>query len=100
MTSVAEAPPQSATRAFSIEREGELAILWFDLPGEKVNKFSSAVLRELSGVIDEMSWTIVVLVAIALVVWTYLTYTAPGRATYAIGGNPRAAAFAGVGWGR
>jgi 3-hydroxyacyl-CoA dehydrogenase/enoyl-CoA hydratase/3-hydroxybutyryl-CoA epimerase len=52
MTSVAEVPPQSAARAFSIEREGELAIVWFDLPGEKVNKFSSAVLRELSGVID------------------------------------------------
>lgn len=54
------------------------------------------VLAVASGVIDEMSWTIVVLVAIAIVVWTYLTYTAPGRATYAIGGNPRAAAFAGV----
>jgi 3-hydroxyacyl-CoA dehydrogenase / enoyl-CoA hydratase / 3-hydroxybutyryl-CoA epimerase len=55
MNSVAEAPSQSASRAFSIEREGELAILWFDLPGEKVNKFSSAVLRELSAVIDHFA---------------------------------------------
>jgi 3-hydroxyacyl-CoA dehydrogenase/enoyl-CoA hydratase/3-hydroxybutyryl-CoA epimerase len=55
MTSVAEAPSQSASRAFNIEREGELAILWFDLPGEKVNKFSSAVLRELSAVIDHFA---------------------------------------------
>jgi len=25
------------TRAFRIERDGDLAIIWFDLPGEKVN---------------------------------------------------------------
>jgi 3-hydroxyacyl-CoA dehydrogenase / enoyl-CoA hydratase / 3-hydroxybutyryl-CoA epimerase len=55
MTSVAEAAPQTASRAFVIERQGELAILWFDLPGEKVNKFSSAVLRELSAVIDHFA---------------------------------------------
>ncbi|HEV7767945.1 MAG TPA: 3-hydroxyacyl-CoA dehydrogenase NAD-binding domain-containing protein [Thermoanaerobaculia bacterium] len=55
MTSVAAAPPQSAARAFVVERSGELAILWFDLPGEKVNKFSSAVLRELSGVLDQFA---------------------------------------------
>jgi 3-hydroxyacyl-CoA dehydrogenase / enoyl-CoA hydratase / 3-hydroxybutyryl-CoA epimerase len=54
MTSVAPAPALD-TRAFTIEREGELATLWFDLPGEKVNKFSSAVLRELSGVLDELA---------------------------------------------
>jgi len=51
MTSVAPESPS----AFVIERQGELAILWFDLPGEKVNKFSSAVLRELSAVIDHFA---------------------------------------------
>lgn len=51
---VAEAPiPTSA--AFRIERDAELAIVWFDLPGEKVNKFSSAVMQEFSDVVDEMS---------------------------------------------
>lgn len=54
MTSVAEAPTIN-TRAFTLEREGELATLWFDLPGEKVNKFSSAVLRELFGLLDELA---------------------------------------------
>lgn len=57
MTSVAEAPSQTASRAFVIERQGDLAILWFDLPGEKVNKFSSAVLREFSAVIDHFAST-------------------------------------------
>ncbi|HEX2059770.1 MAG TPA: 3-hydroxyacyl-CoA dehydrogenase NAD-binding domain-containing protein [Thermoanaerobaculia bacterium] len=55
MSSVAEAPSRTATHAFTIERQGDLAILWFDLPGEKVNKFSSPVLRELSGVLDELA---------------------------------------------
>jgi 3-hydroxyacyl-CoA dehydrogenase/enoyl-CoA hydratase/3-hydroxybutyryl-CoA epimerase len=55
MTSVATAPSQASTRAFVVERQGELAILWFDLPGEKVNKFSSAVLRELSAVFDHFA---------------------------------------------
>jgi 3-hydroxyacyl-CoA dehydrogenase/enoyl-CoA hydratase/3-hydroxybutyryl-CoA epimerase len=55
MTSVAEATPRAASRAFVIERNGDLAILWFDLPGEKVNKFSSAVLRELSATLDEFA---------------------------------------------
>jgi 3-hydroxyacyl-CoA dehydrogenase / enoyl-CoA hydratase / 3-hydroxybutyryl-CoA epimerase len=54
MTSVAEAPVSSAS-AFSIEREGDLAILWFDLPGEKVNKMSSATLRELAAVLDRVA---------------------------------------------
>jgi 3-hydroxyacyl-CoA dehydrogenase/enoyl-CoA hydratase/3-hydroxybutyryl-CoA epimerase len=55
MTSVAEAPSRTDTRAFVIERQGELAILWFDLPGEKVNKFSTAVLHELSAIIDHFA---------------------------------------------
>ena len=54
MTSVAETP-RATSGAFTVEREGDLAILWFDLPGEKVNKFSSAVLRELSAVIDQIA---------------------------------------------
>src|SRR4029077_17699410 len=52
MTAVAEAPPQ--TRAFRIEREGDLAIVWFDLPGEKVNKFSSTVREEFAKIGDEL----------------------------------------------
>ncbi len=53
MTSVAEAPP--AATAFAIEREGDLAIVWFDLPGEKVNKLSTPVLHELAGVLDRIA---------------------------------------------
>ncbi len=53
MTTVVEAPPQTRT-AFRIERDGDLAILWFDLPGEKVNKFSSTVMIEFAGVVEEM----------------------------------------------
>ncbi|HEV8661146.1 MAG TPA: 3-hydroxyacyl-CoA dehydrogenase NAD-binding domain-containing protein [Thermoanaerobaculia bacterium] len=44
-----------AGSAFRIERQGDLAIVWFDLPGEKVNKFSSAVIREFTGVIDDLA---------------------------------------------
>lgn len=40
--------------AFDVERHGDLAILWFDLPGEKVNKFSSVVLREFLSVLDQI----------------------------------------------
>ena len=54
MTSAVEAQPQAAS-AFSIERQGDLAIIWFDLPGEKVNKFSSVVMREFSSIVDEMA---------------------------------------------
>ena len=54
MTSAAAAPV-AASSAFTIERDGDLAIVWFDLPGEKVNKLSSPVLRELSAVIDEIA---------------------------------------------
>jgi len=53
MTSLAEATPRSAF-AFRIERDGDLGILWFDLPGEKINKFSSAVMSEFAGVVDEL----------------------------------------------
>ncbi|HET7705793.1 MAG TPA: 3-hydroxyacyl-CoA dehydrogenase NAD-binding domain-containing protein [Thermoanaerobaculia bacterium] len=49
---IAEAPV--ATGAFRIERDGDLAIIWFDLPGEKVNKFSSTVMQEFAGVVDRM----------------------------------------------
>ncbi|HEX6179255.1 MAG TPA: 3-hydroxyacyl-CoA dehydrogenase NAD-binding domain-containing protein [Thermoanaerobaculia bacterium] len=53
MTAV-EAPPRT-TSAFRIERQDDLAIIWFDLPGEKVNKFSSSVMQEFSGVVDQMA---------------------------------------------
>jgi 3-hydroxyacyl-CoA dehydrogenase/enoyl-CoA hydratase/3-hydroxybutyryl-CoA epimerase len=39
---------------FSLERDGELAVLWFDLPGEKVNKFSSAVMTEFASIVDDL----------------------------------------------
>src|SRR5258708_14688233 len=47
-------PVTSPTNAFTIEREGDLAILWFDLPGEKVNKFSSAVMQELAAIVADL----------------------------------------------
>ena len=40
--------------AFRIEQEGDLAVVWFDLPGEKVNKFSSHVMQEFAGIVDRM----------------------------------------------
>jgi 3-hydroxyacyl-CoA dehydrogenase/enoyl-CoA hydratase/3-hydroxybutyryl-CoA epimerase len=49
---VAEALPQNA---FTIERDGDLAVVWFDYPGEKVNKFSSWVMQEFSGVVDKLA---------------------------------------------
>jgi 3-hydroxyacyl-CoA dehydrogenase/enoyl-CoA hydratase/3-hydroxybutyryl-CoA epimerase len=55
MTATAEASPRAAARAFTIDRDGDLATVWFDLPGEKVNKFSTAVLHEFSGILDELA---------------------------------------------
>ncbi|HSP17566.1 MAG TPA: 3-hydroxyacyl-CoA dehydrogenase NAD-binding domain-containing protein [Thermoanaerobaculia bacterium] len=54
MTTVLEAPPVTAP-AFRIQKENHLAIVWFDLPGEKVNKFSSTVMIEFSAVVDELA---------------------------------------------
>jgi 3-hydroxyacyl-CoA dehydrogenase/enoyl-CoA hydratase/3-hydroxybutyryl-CoA epimerase len=51
--SVAAAAPQTAS-AFRVERDGDLAIIWFDLPGEKVNKFSSSVMAEFASIVDAM----------------------------------------------
>jgi 3-hydroxyacyl-CoA dehydrogenase/enoyl-CoA hydratase/3-hydroxybutyryl-CoA epimerase len=42
------------TSAFRIERQGDLAVIWFDLPGEKVNKFSSSAMMEFAGIVEEM----------------------------------------------
>jgi 3-hydroxyacyl-CoA dehydrogenase/enoyl-CoA hydratase/3-hydroxybutyryl-CoA epimerase len=53
MTATLEAPPRAAS-AFRIERDGDLAVVWFDLPGEKVNKFSSTVMMEFASIVDEM----------------------------------------------
>ena len=47
--------PSRATSAFRIEQQNDLAIIWFDLPGEKVNKFSSSVMQQFSGVVDQMA---------------------------------------------
>jgi 3-hydroxyacyl-CoA dehydrogenase / enoyl-CoA hydratase / 3-hydroxybutyryl-CoA epimerase len=55
MSSVAAAVPGTAARAFVLERRGDLAILWFDLPGEKVNKFSTWVMQEFSGIVDQLA---------------------------------------------
>lgn len=40
--------------AFQLEREGDLAIVWFDYPGEKVNKFSSAAMIEFSNLVTQL----------------------------------------------
>src|SRR5882672_8095985 len=57
MTTLAEAPARTGS-AFRIERDSDLdlglAIIWFDLPGEKVNKFSTAVMSEFAAVVDEL----------------------------------------------
>src|SRR5436305_8418191 len=53
MTTMAEAPARTSA-AFRIERDGDLATIWFDLPGEKVNKFSTAVMSEFAAVVDEL----------------------------------------------
>ncbi|HUP45980.1 MAG TPA: 3-hydroxyacyl-CoA dehydrogenase NAD-binding domain-containing protein [Thermoanaerobaculia bacterium] len=47
--------PVATGKAFRIERDGDLAVVWFDLPGEKVNKFSSWVMQEFSGIVDQMA---------------------------------------------
>src|SRR5438067_935231 len=53
MTTLAEAPARTSS-AFRIERDGDLATIWFDLPGEKVNKFSTAAMSEFAAVVDEL----------------------------------------------
>src|SRR6185369_6265867 len=42
-------------KAFTLERDGDLAVLWFDLPGDKVNNFSSHVMKEFAAMVDELS---------------------------------------------
>ena len=49
--SVTEAP---TTSAFRLEPDGDTAVVWFDLPGEKVNKFSSAILDQLDAILAEL----------------------------------------------
>src|SRR5436190_22036254 len=51
----AAVPIPAAPRAFTIERDHYLPIVWFGLPGEKVNKFSSTVGLEFSALIDELA---------------------------------------------
>ena len=50
--SIAEPTVATTTSAFRLERDGELAVLWFDLPGEKVNKLSSSVMLDLDRHLD------------------------------------------------
>ncbi|MGZ4777797.1 MAG: enoyl-CoA hydratase-related protein, partial [Thermoanaerobaculia bacterium] len=47
-------PPKAGATAFRTEREGDLMTVWFDLPGEKVNKFSSTVMIEFAAVVDSL----------------------------------------------
>lgn len=54
MTAAVDAPSLKTRSAFRIEREGDLAIVWFDLPNEKVNKFSSWVMIEFASIVDEL----------------------------------------------
>jgi 3-hydroxyacyl-CoA dehydrogenase / enoyl-CoA hydratase / 3-hydroxybutyryl-CoA epimerase len=55
MTSVVDRSTAPTAGAFIIERMGDLAIVWFDLPGEKVNKFSSSVMLEFDVLLDELA---------------------------------------------
>jgi len=50
--SVAEA---RGRKAFRLERDGEVATLWFDYPDDKVNKFSSWAVVELDKVLDQLA---------------------------------------------
>jgi len=45
-------PP--AVSAFRVERDGDVAVVVFDLPGGSVNKFSKAVIAEFDGVLDAL----------------------------------------------
>ena len=40
--------------AFRIERDGDVAVVVFDLPGEPVNKFSTTVIGEFDSVLDAL----------------------------------------------
>ncbi|MFF5257956.1 ABC transporter permease [Actinomadura viridis] len=48
------------------------------------------------GLPAEFDWMIVIALSLTLLVWTVMKYTAVGHAIYAVGGNPNAAAFAGI----
>ena len=53
-----EIPPRTATssaNAFRLEKDGENALLYFDLPGEKVNKFSSTVMTEFNELVERLA---------------------------------------------
>ncbi len=48
------------------------------------------------GVVPIIAWPVVMLVGVATILWIFLKYTNVGRSAYAIGGNPKAASFAGI----
>lgn len=54
MSTAMGVPPQTTPTAFRVERDRDTVILWFDLPGEKVNKFSWQVMQEFSCFVDDM----------------------------------------------
>ncbi len=41
-------------KAWTLSRDGDIATLTFDLPGEKINKFTNATMRELNEEIDQV----------------------------------------------
>lgn len=47
-------------------------------------------------IVGAIAWPVVFLVGVGSVLWVFLKYTNVGRSAYAIGGNPKAASFAGV----
>lgn len=49
-----------------------------------------------TGLVGEMAWPVVAMLSVATVLWVLLKYTNVGRSMYAIGGNPKAASFAGI----
>ncbi|MBW3672360.1 MAG: enoyl-CoA hydratase/isomerase family protein [Acidobacteria bacterium] len=51
---MATAVATKAGKAFRLETDGEIGVLWFDLEGEKVNKFSVEALEELDSLLDEI----------------------------------------------
>ncbi len=51
---MATAAATTTGKAFRLEPDGEIGVLWFDLEGEKVNKFSVEALEELDAILDEI----------------------------------------------
>ncbi|MGW6335931.1 ABC transporter permease [Nocardia rhamnosiphila] len=50
-----------------------------------------------SGIVDKVSVNVIIFLALATLLWVLMTYTTFGRNIYAVGSNPRAASYAGIG---